>query len=166
MEFILIPHNLQMREENNMVCSCCNNILIHEVRQIKYTIDECRECRGNSSFSQSCRCTHEQRDCTYIICDTCRSPKCCKCSLLYTRHSDIIQCGSFRCTNNNCSSIICPLCVVWEGKSYQEKMNLYTVKDLKVLAKSKRIKGCSIHKKNELIYLLSSLVDANDLPRK
>ena len=55
---------------------------------------------------------------------------------------------------------------IWKTTTPQEKLNLYGIAKLKILAKNKKIKGYSDYKKNELINILLPLVNENDFPIK
>ena len=161
MEIHLEPYNLQVNDNNIVACPCCNNMLIKEIKKKPYLIGvECRECRGSNSFPQQCRCKYGEKDCLYITCEICKMPECVKCKTTYTAYR------KNECCNKNCSSFICNLCIIWETKTFQERMNLYTSEKLKILAKYKKIKGYSKYTKKELISMLSQLVNETDIPRK
>tara|TARA_R110000796_G_scaffold137718_1_gene253832 strand:- start:276 stop:512 length:237 start_codon:yes stop_codon:yes gene_type:complete len=54
----------------------------------------------------------------------------------------------------------------WKTLSPKDKLKLYGVIKLKVLAKNKKVKGYSKYKKQQLIDILSPLVVKSDFPIK
>jgi hypothetical protein len=165
------PYNLQIKDINIDICPCCNSILQKEIRKGNYLINgECGYCRYSeksfvtysSSWQQhypdGCTCKYGEKDYLYIICENCKSLKIPKC---------------LNCCNKNCDSVMCSKYIektkfnnIWKTTTPQEKLHLYGSKKLKILAKNKKIKEYSKYKKNELINILSSLVNENDFPIK
>lgn len=174
MEIRSEPYNLQIKDKDIMTCPCCNLLLQKEIRKGKYLIDdECGYCTysdrpfaSNSSslyqhYPSGCSCTYGEQDYLYISCENCKSPICMKCKT------------TMCCSNIKCGSIECDQCIKktefnnkWKTTMPQEKLNLYGIEKLKILAKNKKIKGYSTYKKHELINILSSLVNENDFPIK
>jgi hypothetical protein len=174
MEIRFEPYNLQINDTNSVMCPCCNSILQKEIRKGNYLINgECRYCRYSErsfvtyssswqkNYPDGCTCEYSEKNYLYIICENCKSPKCLKCK------------NQLNCCNKNCGSVICSKCVekmefnnIWKITTPQEKLHLYGYEKLKILAKNKKIKGYSKYKKDELINVLSSLVNENDFPIK
>jgi hypothetical protein len=165
MEIRTEPDNLQINDNTITLCPCCNFVVIKEIKKGKYLTRECSDCiKGTRPFSYSsgdCSCKYGEKDYIYITCETCKSPKCINCKKILF------------CCNNNCGSVICNICIKktefnnkWKTTTPQEKLNLYGIEKLKVLAKNKKLKGYSKYKKNELINILSSLVNETDFPIK
>ena len=169
MEIRTIPYNLHKIDSIN--CNCCNFILQKIISKGQYLIVECGYCRYSdrafatysSSWQQhypnGCTCTYGEKDFLYISCENCNSPTCIKCK------------NVSKCCNTNCSSLICSTCIEknkfsnnWKSSTPKEKLNFYGIEKLKILAKYKNIKGYSKHKKNELIKILSDLVNNDDFP--
>ena len=165
MEIRREPYNLQINDNSDILCPCCNNILIKEIKKGNYLIDyECGYCRyldrpfggcGNTATAHygECSCKYGEKDYIYVICENCKSPKCIKCKQLIS------------CCNKNCGLVICVKCDDektkfnnnWKTTLPKEKLHLYGIKKLVVLAKNKKIKGYSKNKKHELI-------NENDFP--
>lgn len=167
------PYNLQIKDTNSSTCPCCNSILQKEIRKGKYLINgECGYCRYSeksfatysSSWQQhypnGCTCEYNEKDFLYITCKNCKSPKCFKCK------------KQLSCCNQNCSSVLCSKCLeqikfynIWKTTKPQEKLHLYGYEKLKILAINKKIFKKK-YNKDELISILSSLVNENDFPIK
>ena len=85
-----------------------------------------------------------------------------------------VKCGDkCHCIGEGCNEIICRNCIEkeqfnnkWNKSSPPEKLTVYGIKKLKILAKNKKIKGFSKYKKKELIDLLTPLVNEKDFPIK
>lgn len=174
MEIRLEPYNLQITDDTITKCPCCNNILLKEVKKASYFINgECGYCRyldrpfasySNSwqqHYPEGCFCQYGEKDFIYITCENCKSPKCTKCN------------KSLNCCNKNCGSVICNLCIekkefnyVWKTTTPQEKLELYGIEKLRILAKNKKFKGYTKYKKHELIILLLPMVNESDFPIK
>jgi len=154
MEIWSEPYNSQIKD-TSILCPCCNNKIEKYIKKRKYVIDECRECRGTSSFSTICKCIYGEKDYLYMSCKTCILPKCVKCKSSYTVDN---------CCNKNCGNVLCILCMNWDNKTLEEKLITYKIEKLKMLAKNKNIKY-SKYKKHELISILLQLVNENDTPR-
>lgn len=112
-------------------------------------------------YPNGCSCKYIDKDYLYVSCYNCKSPKCIKCK------------NSLNCSNKNCCSVICLNCDKkiefinkWKTTTPQEKLYLYGIVKLQILAKNKKIKEYSIYKKHELINILSPLVNENDFPIK
>jgi len=56
------------------------------------------------------------------------------------------------------------MCDLWVKSTPKEKLDLYNVRELKILAKNKKLKNYSRLKRPELIKILSDIVDENDFP--
>ena len=173
MEIRTIPSNLHI-EDSTLSCPCCNGILEKEIKNVRYLSRECGYCRYSNRafatyssswqqhFPNGCTCEDErcEKEFIYITCVKCESPKCIKCN----HKGD--------CCNKNCNSFLCLDCDkknnfnnAWKTSSPQEKLNLYGIEKLKILAKNKNI-GISKYKKQELINILSPLVNEKDFPIK
>jgi hypothetical protein len=166
------PYDLQINDITVDTCPCCNMILQRNIRKGRYLIGgECRSCRWNdkmfsgwSSYNRygDCSCQYREKDFLYITCENCKSAKCIDCQ------------KPIRCYNKNCSiPTRCCDCrkkyefiITWKTTTPQEKLNLYGIKKLQILAKNKKIKGFSKYKKQEIIDILSPLVNENDFPIK
>jgi hypothetical protein len=98
----------------------------------------------------------------FISCEICEKSKCVKCK------------NMLNCCNKNCAnSTQCYECCKkdefnnkWKNATPQQKLDLYGIEKLKILAKNKKIKGYSKYKKHELINILLLLVNENDFPIK
>ena len=165
------PYNLQINDDSIVYCPCCNNVLVKQVNKGNYLIDgDCGYCRyldrpfggcGNTAATHfgGCSCEYGEKDYLYISCENCKSPKCLKCQT------------SISCRNQKCGSIVCDTCIkraqfndTWKTTTPQEKLDLYGIVKLKILAKNKNVKGYSKYTKRELINTLSPLVNENDFP--
>ena len=172
MEIRIEPYNLQIKDDSN-ICPCCSNAVIKTVKKEKGLIgSECGYCRyldrpfggcGNTAINcyGGCSCQYGEQDYMYITCENCKSPKCMKCK------------SNMNCRNEKCGSVVCSSCIeqkqftnIWKSSSPEEKLYLYGIQKLKILAKNKKIKTYSIYNKNELIDLLIPLVNENDFPIK
>ena len=164
-------------DSNNNACPCCNNILHKKIKRGKYLIGgECSNCRyydnyldrpfggcGNTASSHygDCSCEYGEKDYLYISCKKCLSPSCVKCG------------NKCFCEGKGCNEIICRKCIEkekfnseWNKLTPPEKLKLYGIQKLKILAKNKKIKGFSKYKKTELIDILIPLVNKKDFPIK
>jgi hypothetical protein len=54
----------------------------------------------------------------------------------------------------------------WNTSTLQEKLYMYGIKKLQLLAKNKKIKGFSKYKKSELICILIPVINEKDFPIK
>jgi hypothetical protein len=168
------PYDLQIKDITVDTCPCCNMILQRNIRKGRYLIGgECSYCRyldrpfggcGNTATAHygGCSCQYGEKDFLYITCENCKSAKCIDCQT------------PIRCYNKNCAiPTRCCDCrkkyefiITWKNATPQEKLNLYGIKKLQILAKNKKIKGFSKYKKQEIIDILSTLVNENDFPIK
>lgn len=160
------PYNIKIKYENSIaLCSCCNSKLNEIIKEGSYMIgEECSNCaysmRPFVTEIKKCFCEYGKKDFIYMVCDKCSDPKC-------------IQCNSkIRCHNNNCNNIICIDCKQknefknkWNN-SFKSKLECYGIIKLRLLAKSKKVKGYSKYKKDELINILEQLVSNIDFPIK
>jgi hypothetical protein len=173
MEFRVEPYSLKIKDINIEICPCCDMILQQNIRKGNYLIRECGYCRyldrpfggcGNTALTHygGCSCEYGEKEFLYITCERCKSLKCIDCKTVLS------------CRNKNCS--IPTRCIdcckkhefnnKWNNTTAQEKLNFYGTTKLKILAKNKNIKGYSKYKKDELINILSPLVNKNDFPIK
>jgi len=173
MDIRVEPYNLKINDIIDDICPCCGVILQQNIRKGKYLIRECGYCRyldrpfgfcGNTAQSHygGCSCEYEEKDYLYITCEKCKSLKCidCKTSLSCCNKNCRIPTRCFHCCkkhefNNK-----------WKNTTPQEKLQLYGIEKLKILAKYKKINRFSKYKKQELINILSPLVNENDFPIK
>ena len=172
MEIRTGPYTLKV-DSNSNACPCCNNILHTEIKCGNYLIGrECGYCRyldrpfgscGNTASSHygGCSCEYAEKKYLYISCKKCLSPNCVKCG------------DKCHCIGEGCNKIICSNCIEkeqfnnkWNKSSPPEKLTVYGIKKLKILAKNKKIKGFSKYKKKELIDILIPLVNERDFPIK
>jgi hypothetical protein len=172
MEIHCEPYQLQIKDITAK-CPCCEMILHHHIRKENYLINECSYCRyldrpfggcGNTAETHygGCSCEYGEKDYLYMTCETCTSSTCIQC-----KHP-------LRCCNQNCVlPKRCDDCCKkhefsnkWKNTTPQEKLQLYGIEKLKILAKIKKVKGCSKYKKHELIHILSPLVNEHDFPIK
>jgi hypothetical protein len=85
------PNELLINDKNIINCTICNNLLIKEIKEGSYLINDCNYCRysdrpfvmGSSSlynhYPEGCTCEYGKKDFLYIICKICKFPKCSKC---------------------------------------------------------------------------------------
>ena len=171
MEIRREPYSLKV-DSNSNDCLCCNNKLDKEIKRGKYLIDECGYCRysdrpfggcGNTASSHygGCSCEYGEKDYLYMTCKNCLSPNC-------------VNCGAkCHCMGEGCNEIICRNCLEkekfnnnWKKSTPANKLNMYGIKKLKILAKNKEIKSFQNIKKMELINILGPLVNEKDFPIK
>ena len=131
--------------------------------------EECNYCSyldrpfgycGNTTRTHygGCSCIYEEKEFLLISCETCKYSKCINCK------------NNIECCNENCSirPRKCYKCYEfidkWKNTTPKEKLNLYGIEKLKILAKQKEIKGYSKYRKHDLICILSPLVSENDFP--
>jgi hypothetical protein len=172
MEIMSEPFNIKVNSEDT-ICPCCNSLLQKEIRDGEYLIgDECRYCRyldrpfggcGNTALSHygGCECVYGNKDYLYISCQKCLYPTCVKCE------------DKCKCIGNGCNNIVCKKCIEkttfnnkWNTSTLQEKLYMYGIKKLQLLAKNKKIKGFSKYKKSELICILIPVINEKDFPIK
>jgi hypothetical protein len=194
MEIRTEPYDLPINSSIITNCPCCNDILQQKIKNTFYLIDgECGHCRyldrpfgGCGNTDGGCECEYGNKDYLYIICNKCLSPKCVKCGNNVRCKGDdcnkiicddclspkCVKCGN-NVRGDDCNKIICRKCVEseefnnkWNKSTPQEKLNVYGIKKLKILAKYKKIKGFSKYNKEELIRLLSQCVSKADFPIK
>ena len=170
MEIRIEPYTIKVDSESN-VCHCCNSLLHKEIKRGIYLIgDECGYCRyldrpfggcGNtaSSHYDGCSCEYGQKEFLYISCKKCSSPSCVKCG------------GKCYCSGEGCNEIICSECIEkatfiknWNKSTPTDKLDMYGLKKLRILAKSKHIKGFSKYRRTELIDMLKPFVNGHDFP--
>jgi hypothetical protein len=171
MEIRCEPYELLINDKNIINCIICNNLLIKEIKEGSYLINDCGYCRysdrpfviGSSSlynhYPEGCTCEYGKKEFLYIICNICKFPKCNKCGI------KINNCIS-KC--NNCEKILekNKFNEKWNISNPIEKLNMYGIIKLKKIAKMKNLKGYSKYNKNELIEKLKLLVNDNDFPIK
>lgn len=165
------PFILEIKDKDIMYCPCCNNSLIKSVNkghQLKGG-EECRYCRYSdrpfaycssswqNHFPNGCYCEWEEIEYINIKCIKCNDIKCIKCN-------ENIECKMTNCNKAFCSN--CEFSSKWKLSTPQEKLELYGIQKLKLLAKKKNIKGFSKLCKDDLIISLSNVVDNNDFPIK
>jgi hypothetical protein len=160
-------------DSNSNVCLCCNNKLHKEIKRGNYLIgNECGYCGysdrpfggcGNTASSHygGCSCEYGEKNYLYISCKKCLSPSCVKCG-----------CKCY-CSGEGCNEIICSNCLKtenfnnnWNKSTPAEKLNMYGIKKLQILAKNKEIKGFSKYNKMDLINILQPFVNEKDFPIK
>lgn len=161
------PYNLKTGPKDNTLCACCGSKLLLEIKQMRILIgDECYSCRYQdrpfalgSVSAGPCTCKYKEVKGLLVTCKKCISPRCIKCNR---------ELGFFGKCKEPCSE-----CTKkeefkkqWENSSLSEKLKLYGVKKLRILAKRKKIKRIYTYKKQQLIEILSPLVVAGDLPIK
>lgn len=116
---------------------------------------ECKRCRSSwSCYSTICECDYEYVKTTVYECDACNNRKCIGCGMQCI-NKYCIKCLSKQAFNKS-----------WKTLSPKDKLKLYGVIKLKVLAKNKKVKGYSKYKKQQLIDILSPLVVKSDFPIK
>lgn len=171
MPIISQPYRLGVKNDD-ISCPCCHTQLEKEVKLGTYR-SECGYCRygdrpfgmcGKSreyQYPNGCYCEFEQRELMYITCKKCHEPRCIKCQ------------KQFNCSVDNCSSQLCNNCLdkqrfdeMWKTSTPVDKLEVYGILKLRILAKQKNIKGLSRLKKDELISVLSPLVKESDFPIK
>ena len=142
MEIRYEPFNLQINDITLVKCPCCDIILQQDIRKGNYLISECGYCRyldrpfggcGNTAESHygGCSCKYGEKDYLYMTCEKCKSSKCIECN---TR---------LNCCNKNCAiPTRCFNCRKkyefnnkWNNTTSQEKLYLYGIEKLKILAK-------------------------------
>jgi len=161
------PYNLKTDPKDVTLCLCCNTKLSLEEKPMRILADdECYSCRYQdrpfalgSVSAGPCTCEYKEVKGCHITCKKCISPRCIKCN------------RKFNC-NNNCNKP-CPDCInkekfkkQWKQSTPAEKLKLYGVKKLRILAKRKKIKRIYSYKKQQLLEILLPLVVADDLPIK
>ena len=175
MEICVEPHDLQIKDINVEICPCCNMTLRRNIRKGKYLINdkECGYCRyldrpfggcGNTAISHygGCSCEYGEKDYLCVTCEKCKSSKCIDCKTMLP------------CRNKNCNiPTRCFDCYKkhefnnkWQNTTPCEKLDVYGIVKLKILAKNKKIKGYSKYTKRALINILTPLVNENDFPIK
>ena len=90
----------------------------------------------------------------YVICNKCQNKY--KQSIHNTKPTDVCEKCKEKIDFNN----------KWKTATLQEKLNMYGIKKLKILAKNKNLKGYSKYTKAELINRLEPLVNESDFPIK
>lgn len=172
------PSNLIIKDENSIICPCCSNQLIKEIKKEQFVISECGSCGYGDRYSdrpfasnnrfrnETCYCEYGEKDCLYITCESCKKhsddPMCIKCNgyIDYIRALDLFTRLCASCEKQK------QFTQDWKTSTPQEKLNLYGTNKLKILAKNKKIKGYSKLNKNDLINILSQFVNENDFPIK
>ena len=90
----------------------------------------------------------------YVICNNCQNKH--KQSIHNTKSTDMCEKCKEKIEFNN----------KWKTTTPQEKLNMYGIIKLKILAKNKNLKGYSKYTKDELINRLKPLVNGRDFPIK
>jgi hypothetical protein len=125
----------------------------------------CGRATHHSNYDDGCSCEYGEKDYLYITCKKCLSPNCVKCGAkcdcmgkgcneiicINCLSPNCVKCGAkFRCMGEGCNEIICINCLEkekfnndWKKMTPTEKLHVYGVKKLKILAKNKKIKGFS-----------------------
>jgi len=124
-------------------CPVCTGLLRKEMGVVKDYEQECYSCRyGTRPFAVSRGpCTCPTIKCMYVYCDSCRAAA--EASATAAKEKQFSE--------------------QWKSSSPQEKLSLYGLEKLRILAKGK-IDRYSTYKKAELISLLAPLVKADDFP--
>lgn len=183
MEIITEPSFLNIKNIDETVCPFCNDSLKKEIKKGWYLAYECGYCSysnrpfamGSSSleshYPEGCKCRYAEKDFMYLICANCCNPKCAKCDI-------VIEIGYTYDPNRICDKCKRKLEIEkikiekekfndnWKKITPQEKLKLYGLEKIRILAKCKGIKGYSKYKKNELVNLLTPLVIDEDFPIK
>lgn len=168
------PCNLKISTDCTM-CLCCNNILLKEIKIGKYLIGgECYNCNyGTRPFATSkspCSCEYGEKEFLYYICKLCNDKKCIICDKSSYSHYCSGDCKIYKCYDCKEKEKIKHLKEEfnnkWKSSTPQEKLQLYGITKLKILANKKDLKGFSKYKKEELINILSPLVIESDFPVK
>ena len=176
MEIRTDPSFLKLDNINIINCPYCDELLHKEVKEGKYLINECGYCRysdrpftiGSSSlnqhYSNGCSCEYSKQNYMYIICNNCLNPKCNNCdnklTIGYTYEPNRLCSTCINIQNKDKFNN------KWYSSTPHEKLNLYGIIKLKILAKNKNIKGYSKYTKKELVEQLIPLVNENDFPIK
>lgn len=127
-------------------CPVCTSLLRKELGTRKDYEEECYSCRyGTRPFAVSRgQCTCPTIKCMYIYCDSCRAAVAAEAAAEAAAKAKLFS-------------------DTWKSSSPQEKLQMYGLEKLRILAKGK-IPRYSTYKKNELISLLAPLVKADDFP--
>ena len=171
MDIKIYPKTLNINNET-LLCPCCKNKLFREIKKDKYLKTECTNCRRYDRYTDrpfcigadrgdfgECSYEYQQIDFVSISCEICLNSRCKKCNKITV------------CDNTNCNNKLCSECKEkekfykkWSSSTSSEKLGFYGIKKLKILAKKKNIKGFSKYNKQELIELLTPIVNDNDFP--
>ena len=150
MDIVSNPDSLNITSDEVSLCPKCNSNLFKKIEKKWRQIgNDCGWCRysdrpftlGSSSleshYPNGCTCKYEETG--YILLITCHN----------CLHPPKISFSE-----------------KWKNSSAIDKLKLYGIRKLKLLAKSKKIKGYSKYKKKELIDVLQPLINDNDFPIK
>ena len=177
MEIRTEPYFLEIQNIETLNCPRCNDVLVKQIKHGKYLINgECSYCtyqdrpfataspNWHHRFPDGCTCEYSEKEFMYVTCNSCLNPKC----MLCKNYLDD--------SNKYKSDKICSICrekqrkeefnKKWKTLSIKDKLELYGIKKLRLLAKKKNIKGYSKHNKNDLIKILFPYVGDNDFPIK
>lgn len=174
------PKFLNITDSSLLKCPKCDTILRHEITQDKYLKEECERCAYadrpfgyNSTYYRDtpCTCTYYEIDILIITCPLCIVPKCATCK------EDILDVSNNydrKCRFDEGKGIDCIQCENikkkkefderWISMTIEEKLGLYGISKLRLLAKQKKLKRYSLLNKIELINTLTPITTIFDLP--
>jgi hypothetical protein len=186
-QILVFPDFLNGVNEKTILCPKCNSTINSEIKMERRCVLECDTCSykdrpfgyvRSQYWNEPCTCIWKDVKILYLKCNKCMICKCTKCSsdIVYSEYKN----GDFR-------EKICNTCKTefnmkiqkeneliakkefsekWKTMTIHDKLNLYGIVKLKILAKNKNIKSIYKYNKQSLIEILTPITSNSDFPIK